>query len=61
MDITSFFSTIFISSAFISVTIFSIITGFGPQSKELRDPFQENEDQMKQRKESKITFIKNKI
>nr|YP_009541061.1 photosystem II N protein [Lepocinclis playfairiana]AYQ93581.1 photosystem II N protein [Lepocinclis playfairiana] len=44
MDITSFFSTIFISSAFISVTIFSIMTGFGPQSKELRDPFQENED-----------------
>nr|YP_009541123.1 photosystem II N protein [Lepocinclis steinii]AYQ93641.1 photosystem II N protein [Lepocinclis steinii] len=43
MDITSFFSAIFISSAFVSVTIFSIITGFGPQSKKLKDPFQEND------------------
>ena len=43
MDITSFFSAIFISSAFVSVTIFSILMGFGPQSKTLKDPFQENE------------------
>lgn len=44
MDITSFFSTIFISSVFVSVTIYSIMVGFGPQSKNLKDPFQENSD-----------------
>ena len=44
MDIISFFSTIFISSAFLSITIFSLITGFGPASKKLKDPFQENEE-----------------
>ena len=43
MDITSFFAAIFLSSAFVSVTIFSVITGFGPQSKSLKDPFQEND------------------
>lgn len=43
MDIISFFSTIFISSAFLSITIFSLIMGFGPGSKKLKDPFQENE------------------
>ena len=44
MDVTSFFSAIFISSAFVSVTIYSIMMGFGPQSKKLKDPFQENEN-----------------
>nr|YP_009540938.1 photosystem II N protein [Lepocinclis tripteris]AYQ93397.1 photosystem II N protein [Lepocinclis tripteris] len=44
MDLTSFFSTIFISCTFLAITLYSIIIGFGPESKKLRDPFEENEN-----------------
>nr|YP_010700360.1 photosystem II protein N [Flexiglena variabilis]WCH63497.1 photosystem II protein N [Flexiglena variabilis] len=44
MEITSFFLTIFITCILISVTIYSIFTGFGSASKNLRDPFEEHED-----------------
>ena len=40
----SFLSTIFIGSTLISITIYSIYVGFGPKSKNLRDPFEEHED-----------------
>ena len=35
---------IFISSVFTGVTIYSIYIAFGPDSKTLRDPFEEHED-----------------
>ena len=44
METISFFSTIFIGSLLISITIYSIYVGFGPNSKKLRDPFEEHED-----------------
>lgn len=40
----SFISTIFVGFMLISMTIYSIYTGFGPASKKLKDPFQEHED-----------------
>ncbi|MGI9215267.1 MAG: photosystem II protein N [Gammaproteobacteria bacterium] len=40
----SYISTIFISYAILTMTIYSIYIGFGPQSKKLRDPFQEHEE-----------------
>nr|YP_009540989.1 photosystem II N protein [Discoplastis spathirhyncha]AYQ93518.1 photosystem II N protein [Discoplastis spathirhyncha] len=43
MELVSFFSTIFITCALISITGFSIYIGFGPTSKKLRDPFEEHE------------------
>nr|YP_009538673.1 photosystem II N protein [Phacus pleuronectes]AYQ93705.1 photosystem II N protein [Phacus pleuronectes] len=44
MENTSFFSTIFITSTLVSITIYSIYVGFGSASKNLRDPFEEHED-----------------
>lgn len=44
MEIFSFFSTIFIGCMLISMTSYSIYIGFGPNSKKLRDPFEEHED-----------------
>lgn len=44
MESISFLSTIFISCALISITLYSIYVGFGPKSKNLRDPFEEHED-----------------
>lgn len=44
MDTLSFFSTIFIGCTLISMTIYSIYLGFGPNAKNLRDPFEEHED-----------------
>ena len=44
MEILSFFSSIFIACTLISMTFYSIYTGFGPSSKSLRDPFEEHED-----------------
>ncbi len=44
METVSFFTTIFIGCVLISMTIYSIYTGFGPTSKKLRDPFEEHED-----------------
>nr|YP_010700434.1 photosystem II protein N [Phacus arnoldii]WCH63529.1 photosystem II protein N [Phacus arnoldii] len=44
MEIISFFSSIFISCVLVSITAYSILIGFGPESKNLRDPFEEHED-----------------
>nr|YP_009540872.1 photosystem II N protein [Phacus inflexus]AYQ93335.1 photosystem II N protein [Phacus inflexus] len=44
MENISFFSTIFISCVLITITAYSIFIGFGPESKNLRDPFEEHED-----------------
>nr|AYB71474.1 photosystem II N protein [Trachelomonas grandis] len=44
MKITSYFFNILITSLIISMTLHSIYTGFGPEAKKLRDPFQEHED-----------------
>lgn len=44
MEATSFFSTVFISCVLITITAYSIFIGFGPESKKLRDPFEEHED-----------------
>jgi hypothetical protein len=44
MDDFSFFSTIFIGCTIISITCYSIYTGFGPDASNLRDPFEEHED-----------------
>nr|YP_010700309.1 photosystem II protein N [Euglena undulata]WCH63453.1 photosystem II protein N [Euglena undulata] len=44
METIPFFSTIFIGCSLISLTLYSIYVGFGPKSKNLRDPFEEHED-----------------
>lgn len=44
MERISFFATIFIGCTVVSMTIYSIYVGFGPNSKKLRDPFEEHED-----------------
>ena len=36
---------IFVSSLLLGITTYSIYTAFGPASKNLRDPFEEHEDQ----------------
>lgn len=43
METISFFSTIFVGCLLISTTMYSIYIGFGPTSKNLRDPFEEHE------------------
>jgi len=35
---------IFVSSLLLGITAYSIYTAFGPESKNLRDPFEEHED-----------------
>lgn len=44
MEDISFFSSIFIGFSIIGLTIYSLYSGFGKKSKELRDPFEEHED-----------------
>jgi PsbN protein len=44
MEIISFFSAIFIACTLISMTLYSVYIGFGPNSTNLRDPFEEHED-----------------
>jgi hypothetical protein len=44
MDSQSFFFPIFLWSLLLSATIYFIYVGFGPPSKEIRDPFEEHED-----------------
>jgi hypothetical protein len=44
MESVSFFSAILIACTLISMTLYSIYIGFGPNSKNLRDPFEEHED-----------------
>jgi PsbN protein len=44
MEIIPFLSSIFVGFALISITAYSIYIGFGPTSKDLRDPFEEHED-----------------
>ena len=44
METPAFFTAVFLWCLLISVTVYSIYMGFGPPSKELRDPFEEHED-----------------
>jgi PsbN protein len=44
MENPAFFSILFIGSFLMSLTAYSIYVGFGPASKDLRDPFEEHED-----------------
>jgi len=44
METPAFFSAIFLGCLLLSMTGYSIYIGFGPPSKELRDPFEEHED-----------------
>jgi len=44
METPAFLQPFFLWCLLISVTGYSIYMGFGPPSKELRDPFEEHED-----------------
>ena len=44
MESSAFFYTIFLWCLLLSITGYSIYVGFGPPSKELRDPFEDHED-----------------
>ena len=44
MESSALFYTIFLWCLLLSITGYSIYVGFGPPSKELRDPFEEHED-----------------
>jgi len=44
MESPAFFTTIFLWCLLLSITGYSIYIGFGPPSKDLRDPFEEHED-----------------
>ena len=44
MDSPALFFAIFIGCLLLSITGYSLYIGFGPPSKELRDPFEEHED-----------------
>jgi PsbN protein len=44
MDNSAFFSAVFLWVFLLSLTGYSIYIGFGPQSEELRDPFEDHED-----------------
>ncbi len=44
MESPAFFYTIFLWCLLLSITGYSIYVGFGPPSKELRDPFEDHED-----------------
>lgn len=44
METPAFVATIFVWCLLLSITGYSLYIGFGPPSKELRDPFDEHED-----------------
>jgi PsbN protein len=44
MQSPAFFVIVFICCLLLSVTGYSLYVGFGPGSKDLRDPFDEHED-----------------
>lgn len=44
MENSAFFLSLFLACLLLSITGYSIYVGFGPPSKELRDPFEEHED-----------------
>ena len=44
MESPAFFSILFIGFFVLSLTGYSIYTGFGPAANGLRDPFEEHED-----------------
>ena len=44
MENLAFFITFFLLFVLVSITGYSIYMGFGPPSKQLRDPFEEHED-----------------
>ena len=50
---------IFVSSLLLGITAYSIYTAFGPTSKNLRDPFEEHEDQKIKPNKLVLLFSKN--
>ena len=44
MEFPAFFLTVFLSFLLLSATGYSLYVGFGPPSRDLRDPFEEHED-----------------
>lgn len=44
MESPALFFTLFIGFLLLSITGYSLYVGFGPPSKQLRDPFEEHED-----------------
>nr|NP_050879.1 photosystem II protein N [Nephroselmis olivacea]Q9TKW6.1 RecName: Full=Protein PsbN [Nephroselmis olivacea]AAD54850.1 N protein of photosystem II [Nephroselmis olivacea] len=44
METPALVATVFVSCLVLSITGYSLYIGFGPPSKELRDPFDEHED-----------------
>ena len=44
MESPAFFYTIFLWCLLVSITGYAVYVGFGPPSKQLRDPFEEHED-----------------
>ena len=44
MQNPAFLFIIFIACLLLSITVYSLYIGFGPPSKDLRDPFDEHED-----------------
>jgi PsbN protein len=44
MESTAFFFCHFVWCFLLSITGYSLYVGFGPPSKQLRDPFEEHED-----------------
>ena len=44
METDAFFYTIFLWCLLLSITGYSVYVGFGPPSKQLRDPFEDHED-----------------
>lgn len=50
---------IFVSSLLLGITTYSIYTAFGPTSKNLRDPFEEHEDQKIKPNKLVLLFSKN--
>ena len=44
MESPAFFFSLFVWCLLLSITAYSLYVGFGPPSKQLRDPFEEHED-----------------
>lgn len=41
---SAFFSAIYIGCTLVSMTLYAVYMAFGPNAKNLRDPFEEHED-----------------
>ena len=55
MENITYFSSIFITYLILSMTVYSVYAGFGPESKNVRDPFEGHEEQ---RELKKVKYIK---